>query len=806
MLLSFKKNASDSQAGAANKAAPSVPSYADFIPYYSHYNSHTLLTKNGEVMQIIKIAADARGVEYEGSDAMGLTLRDVLRTAIIENVNGAEFSIWLHTIRRRKQVNFTTRFQEKFAAYVHRSWAKKQKWNHQYYNEVYLTILHEGQAAPLTEKEALKQVVLPMSNRAYRNAYLDKAAQHLDTVVSGILAQLRTNYSAQLLGTVERLPTEIDPLATRPIFYSEPMEFLGTLLNLQAEPHPLPDADISVALQTHDLTFGYNAMETKNVDGKRKFGALLTLKRYSEMAPEMVDVALQAPLELIVSQSFHFISEKEALWEYRNQHDIFRISGDDYSIRAAGVEEMLQNANTPLAYGSQQTSIIVIADEYKLLNTEVIDAQAAFAKLGLITVREDIKLEECFWSALPGNFVFLRRATPILTRQIGGFCRLNRFPGGRAVGNHWGDAVTLMPTIVNSPYYFNFHYRYSGHSVLFDYNSFNDSNANTLLHFLLSETRQYLGKLFVFDRGASAELLFDKLGGHYHYFARNPDKPKRKILPLNPFWLEDSPRNRGFLLAWCGALVEEQIALTETHKETLRQAIAQVYCNLPEGRNLSHLVAEVARSNNELAEAFSPWLERGAFADIFSSGAEQFNISKPMHGFDMGPIVEHPESIIPVVSYLLHRIVTTLDGKPSIIVMRDAWDLLENPFFAPRLESLLEMLEQSNAIVIFTARNPQERVGTHIFDTIMRLCPTQIYLPDDIAVNYESVPLGLTPQDARILTRMDRQKGEFLLKQKNETVGLRTDMTGLDDLQAIFSNNIKNLIAAGGEYASLPDK
>ena len=651
----------------------------------------------------------------------------------------------------------------------------------------------------------MKQVVLPTRNRSYRNAFLDKAYHELNDAVSGIIGQLASRYDARRLSAVERLPLQLDPLATRPIFYSEPLEFLGTLLNLRAEEHPLPDLDLSFAVQTHDLTFGYNAMETKNIAGKRRFGALLTLKQYREVTPEMVDHVLQAPFEMVISQSFHFISDREALWEYRNQADIFRISGDDYSIRASGVDEMLQGMGKNLAYGSQQTTITIIADDYKHLSSEVIDAQAAFAKLGLITVREDIKLEECFWAQLPGNFAFLRRKDPILTHQIGGFCRLNRFPNGTATDNHWGEAVTLMPTIVNSPYYYNFHYRDNGHSVLYDFNSFNDHNADTLLHFLLSETRKYGGKLFVFDRSHSAQLFFSKLGGQYHHFTESQDFPSRQILHLNPFWLEDSPRNRGFLLAWATSVVSPASEISDAHKETLRAAIDRLLQLPPEQRNLGSLIEQVGALDPGLQPAFAAWHGRGKFAKIFEAGDEMLDLSQALHGFEMDAVVQNPESIIPLFSYLLHRIVTSLDGKPTIIVLRSAWDLLENPFFAPRLKSLLDMLQQSNVMVVFTTKHPHDMVNTHIFSTIMRSCATHIYLPDDIAVDYTSEKLDLSQQDTKMLLRMDRQNGEFLIKQGSESVGLRVDMTHLDDLQAIFSNNIKNLIAAGGEYASLPD-
>ena len=156
-------------------------------------------------------------------------------------------------------------------------------------------------------------------------------------------------------------------------------------------------------------------------------------------------------------------------------------------------------------------------------------------------------------------------------------------------------------------------------------------------------------------------------------------------------------------------------------------------------------------------------------------------------------------------SYLLHRIITTIDGRPSIIVLHEAWDLLENAFFAPRLESLLEMLQQNNVMVIFTTRQPSQRSDSHVLHTIMRMCATRIYLPDDIAYEYASEELGLSGRDSRMLLKMDRQKGEFLLKQNRESIGLKVSLDCMDDIFAIFSNNIKNLIAAGGEYAALPE-
>ena len=69
---------------------------------------------------------------------------------------------------------------------------------------------------------------------------------------------------------------------------------------------------------------------------------------------------------------------------------------------------------------------------------------------------EDIFLEHCFWSQLPGNFSFLRRQKIINTGRIAGFASLHSFPSGSISGNHWGSAICALKTVLNTPFFFNF--------------------------------------------------------------------------------------------------------------------------------------------------------------------------------------------------------------------------------------------------------------------------------------------------------------------------------------------------------------
>ena len=807
MLISFKKKDGDSdgpvKSGKSSVKAKATTEFSDFIPYYCHYNADTLLTKNGELLQIIKIATNLNGRDYEGNTDDTNIVREAIRRALVKHVHSDKIALWIHTVRKRKTVNTGGSFKEAFANDVHNRWQQIHHWKYQYYNEIYITVMHDAQASQLLDMPNLTSIVIPKRNRDYRNAYLDVVHQELNDIVSGMIVSIREHFNATRLTLVERIPAKDEIDINQTIFYSEPMEFLGLLFNLRSQPFPLPQTDISESLVTTHLTLGFNALETKSADGKRRFGAILTLKQYRETPAETIDSLMQAPMEFIVCQAFHFIPHTGALQQYKEQKELFEISGDDYCIEASGIADMVESqSNLPTNFGEHQTSFMVLADEYKQLDTEIIKLQQAFSGLGLITIREDIKLEECFWSQLPGNFIFIRRKDTINTLRVGGFCRLNRYPNGAATGNHWGESVTILPTLVGSPYFFNFHHQDNGHSVVLDFNSFNDQVASILMNFFLCESRKFGSKLYVFDRNRSADLLFQKLGGNYHNFPVLSRALDQTQLTMNPFSLEDNKRNRSFLLAWMAYLISPSVTLPEAQKDILRTGIDAIYNEEPANRHLATFVKIIKTQNEPLAAAFGAWHGNGIHAGIFDVAKESFDLSGLLHAFDMTPVVKNKDHIVPIFAYLLHRIISEANGRPSMIIIHEALDLLDNEFIAPRLESIMEMLKENNVMIVFTSKKPFQFVKTPVGEIILNNCATRLYIPDDVRQNYISTELGISEYEAGQMVRMERQKGEFLLKQNNETIALRAYLKELDEYHAVFANDIKTLAAAVGKFSS----
>ncbi len=795
---------------------------SEFIPYHSHYNPHTLITKNGELLQIIKIEGNFRGSGCENLDGVHASVCTTIRHVITQSNISEKFSFWVHTVRKRGAVLGNTSGTETtsahtissndFAEYVSSQWEKDHRWEYDYQNEIYLTILYEGQTIPLLDTKNIKTLAFPSKNKKYCNQYFDKAYAILDNISLSILEGIRSQCSARRLTLVERVMPSSGKVARPSIFYSEPMEFLGRLINLREEKFPLPDLDLSVALQTTRLAFGFNAIEARNVDtGSRRFAAMLSVKQYVNMPVDAVDCVLQAPMELIVSQSFSFIPSDRALKDCKAQKNLFGMSGDIKSNDSFGINKMLNfDHDRPVDFVEHQINVMIPVDDLRKLDGEVGNFLNLFSKLGLITIREDILMEEAFLAQLPGNFEFVRRPNVSSAEQVAGFCRLNRFHTGSAAGNHWGGYLSLIPTNVNSPYFFNFHSQDNGHTAIFDFNTFEDRTGKILEYFLITQTRKFKARMIIFDKNQSARLLLNKLGGSY-FTMRQLEKVNRDLLDdknqrlaLNPFMLPHSNYNVSFLAAWCGILVSPEFPLEENAREILRDAVEKLYSLPVTERNLPRMVALVAQNDPALSELLGKWVGHGEYSGLFDYEQDSLDAGLEMLGFDMTSAIAKPAFLLPLFSYLMHRVIDAINDQPTVIVINEAWGLLENHFFAPRLDSLLEMLRQRNVMVVFATSKTSACSGTATLSAIMARASTQIYIPDEVPVNYKSDEMGINEQDEALLLDMDRQKGDFLLKQSGESIALRVHMTELEDIVAIFTNDLKALASARGLFAGVP--
>jgi type IV secretion system protein VirB4 len=743
---------------------------SDFVPFSVHYDPHTVITKNGELLQTIKIT----GFSHEDIESEEVSLRGAIRKAIQDSIHSTDYAIWFHTIRRKKNIAPRGIFKKDFAGYLNTCWRDRNHFETGFINEVYITIVKEGEASPLFNPKNFIRELIPAIDSKKRFAFLEKAHAELEGTVLSMLEVLE-EYGAKRLGVVEK----------DGVYYSQLCSFLGKLTTLTDHPWPLPDIEISKYLTDYDVTFGYNAMEVRNSDGARRFGAILTLKEYKELNLHALDKFLQLPCEFIVTQCIDFINHKKALKDYEYQDYIFKVSKQSEMKEKIGLKDILDsNRDSPVDYGEQQLNIFLIADTIKNLEERMKIASESLSEIGIISMREDIKMEETYWSMLPANFEFLKRLKPINTSRVGGFANLSNFPAGQNDNNHWGPAVTLFYTSRQTPYYFNFHNDDNGHtSIIGPFGA----GKTVLLNFLVSEARKFDSRLYYFDQSRASEIFIRSIGGTYHLLGSD-----KNALKLNPLQIEDTEENRSFLVVWLESLISK-VDESSDHKETFEACIEHLYSLPTTSRNLSSVVAYMQNINLELATRFEAWSEGGVYEHIFSKDTDTLDLSKRVKGFDLTPIISNPDLMIPVFSYLIHRITISMDGEPLILVMDEAWKLLDNVWFAPRLDEWLDALKENNAMVIFATENVGEALHSPISPILIDHIATQIYLPDpEVRDEYQSV-FNLTDLEASYVYSMKSQSRQFLLKHGNDTIVATLNLKGMEDILSVLSSTPESI-------------
>ena len=187
--------------------------------------------------------------------------------------------------------------------------------------------------------------------------------------------------------------------------------------------------------------------------------------------------------------SFDFTFSKKEMEPYEYQNYILKVSGDEDFRQLSGVAHFIENKQgLDTDYGKLQTTIMLISSTREELEKDLKASFEQFNSLGFVVIREDIFLEHCFWSQLPGNFHYLRRQKVINTNRIAGFAALHNFPSGLIAGNKWGPAATVFRTVLNTPYFFNFHDGDLGHSLIMGPEN---SGKTVLLNFLVTQSRRF---------------------------------------------------------------------------------------------------------------------------------------------------------------------------------------------------------------------------------------------------------------------------------------------------------------------------
>lgn len=736
------------------------------LPYARHVDDHTLETRDGLLLQVIRL----RGLLFETADTGELNYRKDLRDAMLRAIGTSRFALYHHVVRRRVEPALDVDYPDAFSQTLGDRWAERLATKQLFVNDLYLTLVRR----PLQGRLGLADQMRGWFTRAGAEP---RAAQNYERT------QLTAGRDALLAALGEYEPRLLGVYDTAQGPCSEPLEFLSELYNGEQRPVLLPHQDLGAYLPYRRISFGQETVELSAAGHlPRSFLGLVSIKDYpSWSAPGMFDELMRLPVELTVTQSFAFV-ERQAALERMNLALRRMRSAEDEAVSLRG--ELAQAKDDVAAgragYGEHHMTIAVRGDSPAAVDAGVAEVTAAMADMGVVAVREEIALEPAFWAQFPANFKYIARRGLVSTSNFAGLASIHNFPTGQANGAHWGDAVTLLETTAAGPYFFNFHQGDLGNFTVIGPSG---SGKTVVLNFLLAQARKLNPRIIFFDKDRGAELFIRAIGGRYDLLRPG------QASGLNPLQLEDTPANRGFLVDWLAQLAG---GADVTDMERIRDAVSANFDQPLEHRRLRYL-AELFRGDRrpqagDLWSRLRPWWGDGERAWLFDNPTDLTDLTARTVGFDMTVLLDDPAVRTPAMMYLFHRVEERLDGSPAIIVVDEGWKALDDEVFVRRIKDWEKTIRKRNGIVGFATQSAQDALESRIASAIVEQAATQIFMVNARARAEDYVQgFGLTPHEFDLIRTLPDSAHCFLIKHGGESVVARLDLSGEKDILTVLS-------------------
>jgi type IV secretion system protein VirB4 len=111
--------------------------------------------------------------------------------------------------------------------------------------------------------------------------------------------------------------------------------------------------------------------------------------------------------------------------------------------------------------------------------------------------------------------------------------------------------------------------------------------------------------------------------------------------------------------------------------------------------------------------------------------------------------------VLPVLTYLFHRLEDHFDGRPTLLILDEAWVFLDDPLFADRIREWLKVLRKRNVSVIFATQSLSDIANSKIAPAVIESCASRIFLPNDRALEPQQAEtyaqFGLNARQTQII-------------------------------------------------------
>lgn len=289
------------------------------------------------------------------------------------------------------------------------------------------------------------------------------------------------------------------------------------------------------------------------------------------------------------------------------------------------------------------------------------------------------------------------------------------------------------------------------------------AGKSTLLGTLALQWLRYpAAQVIIFDKDRSARAATLAVGGACY----EPGHERAQV-GFQPLARIDEPAERVWAAQFVATMLAAQsVAVDHAAKAAIDATLANLATASRSQRTMTTLVGHLGSYRRSLGEALRPYTLEGNYGSIFD--ADQDDVDRASWTMiEMGHLMGMGEAVlIPALEYLFHRVEGQFDGRPTLMVIDEAWLFLGHPVFAGRLQAWLKTLRKKNVYVVFATQEVADATRRpELLATILSACHTKIFLPDEEALTpamaeaYQRI--GLTTAETTLLAKAQKKRDYY---------------------------------------------
>jgi type IV secretion system protein VirB4 len=435
-----------------------------------------------------------------------------------------------------------------------------------------------------------------------------------------------------------------------------------------------------------------------------------------------------------------------------------KVADADLALQALGQDYV--------AFGYLTTTITIADTDPAAADEKVRAVERVVNGLGFTTIRERLNAVEAWLSSLPGHVYANVRQPLVHTLNLAHLMPLSAVWAGPARNAHLdGPPLIVAETGGSTPFRLSTHVGDVGHMLVVGPTG---AGKSVLLALLALQFRRYPGaRVCLFDKGWSARAAVLACGGVHHALgagAGEGAEGEGESLAFQPLRRIDEATERAWAAEWIGALLaHENVTVTPEVKDAVWSALGSL-ASAPAGERTLTGLALLLQSN-PLRAALLPYTLEGPYGALLDAAEDRLALAD-VQCFETETLMDRAGAVLPVLTYLFHRLEERFDGRPTLLVLDEAWLFLDNPQFAARIREWLKVLRKKNVAVVFATQSLADVADSTIAPAIIESCPQRIFLPNDRAVEpqaraaYER--FGLNARQVELIARATPKRDYYL--------------------------------------------